>query len=301
MKRSIFLLTLLFISSSAQAMEATPIKFAVIGDFGSKGEKNAQVSQLVKSWNPDFILTTGDNNYPRGERKTIDGNIGAYYSEYIYPYTGRYTQPTIAENRFYPCLGNHDFDKEEGANPYFDYFPALNRQYYYDFVKGSVHFFSVCSDKKCEDGISPDSPQLRWLEERVRASQSPWKIVYYHHPTCSSACQSPGWGSWPATDIEENGERRIDPPFAQWGGVSAVLCGHLHLYERLNIDGIHTVINGLGGDDSFYPFHGEPSRHSVKRFEKENGAMLFEADERKLSFKFTTVSGQLIDEFILEK
>jgi hypothetical protein len=64
-------ISLIGFAHNVQAMEATPIKFAVIGDFGSKGEKNAQISQLVKSWNPDFILTTGDNNYPRGERALI--------------------------------------------------------------------------------------------------------------------------------------------------------------------------------------------------------------------------------------
>lgn len=69
-----------------ELISSTTVKFAVIGDFGSQNEGNQKVSQLVKSWNPDFIITTGDNNYPSGERETIDKNIGAFYSQYIYPY-----------------------------------------------------------------------------------------------------------------------------------------------------------------------------------------------------------------------
>ena len=40
------------------------IHFAVIGDYGDAGQAELDVANLVKSWNPDFIITTGDNNYP---------------------------------------------------------------------------------------------------------------------------------------------------------------------------------------------------------------------------------------------
>ena len=59
----------------------TPIpvtRFAVIGDFGLAGQPEADVAALVKSWEPDLIITTGDNNYPDGEAETIDDNIGQY-------------------------------------------------------------------------------------------------------------------------------------------------------------------------------------------------------------------------------
>jgi hypothetical protein len=40
---------------------------------------------LVLSWQPEFILTLGDNNYPVGSPETIDANIGQFYHAYIYP------------------------------------------------------------------------------------------------------------------------------------------------------------------------------------------------------------------------
>ena len=40
-----------------------PIRFAVLGDYGLAGQPLTDVSNLIKSWNPDFVITTGDNNY----------------------------------------------------------------------------------------------------------------------------------------------------------------------------------------------------------------------------------------------
>jgi len=42
--------------------------FAIIGDYGDDGDSRA-VSELIKGWEPDFIITTGDNNYSDGAFK----------------------------------------------------------------------------------------------------------------------------------------------------------------------------------------------------------------------------------------
>ncbi|RME63773.1 MAG: alkaline phosphatase, partial [Caldilineae bacterium] len=55
------------------------VRFAVIGDYGSGSQGEADVAALVKSWNPDFVLTLGDNNYPDGAASTIDAHIGKFY------------------------------------------------------------------------------------------------------------------------------------------------------------------------------------------------------------------------------
>ena len=83
------------------------VRFAVIGDYGLEGQPSADVSAMVDSWQPDLILTTGDNNYPAGDPATIDANIGQYYADYIYPYLGSYPREEGNEhNRFFPTLGN---------------------------------------------------------------------------------------------------------------------------------------------------------------------------------------------------
>src|SRR3982751_5127084 len=65
------------------------ISFAAIGDYGYKGVGEPETARLVQSWNPDFIITLGDNNYPQGEASTIDRNIGQYFHIFIYPDAGK--------------------------------------------------------------------------------------------------------------------------------------------------------------------------------------------------------------------
>ena len=75
---------------------ADSVVVAVVGDFGgaatgaASASNELAVANLVKRWQPDFIVTTGDNNYPSGAATTIDQNIGQFYHEFIHPYTGRY-------------------------------------------------------------------------------------------------------------------------------------------------------------------------------------------------------------------
>jgi uncharacterized protein involved in exopolysaccharide biosynthesis len=52
------------------------LRFAVIGDYGDAGKPEADVAALIQGWDVDLIVTTGDNNYPNGQSRTIDHNIG---------------------------------------------------------------------------------------------------------------------------------------------------------------------------------------------------------------------------------
>src|SRR4051794_30700245 len=65
-------------------------RFAVIGDYGVDTRDEMDVAKLVKGWQPDYIVTVGDNNYPSGEATTIDANIGQYFASYIGGYSGKY-------------------------------------------------------------------------------------------------------------------------------------------------------------------------------------------------------------------
>ncbi|MBK9208621.1 MAG: metallophosphoesterase [Anaerolineales bacterium] len=114
------------------------IVFAVIGDYGLASQNEEDVANLVKSWNPNFIVTVGDNNYEKGLAETIDQNIGQYYHDYIFRYTGKYGNGS-STNRFFPALGNHDWGNN-GIKPYLDYFTLPGNERYYDFVGGSIHF-----------------------------------------------------------------------------------------------------------------------------------------------------------------
>src|SRR5882672_2775641 len=164
--------------------QSDTVRFAVIGDYGLNNSTERDVADLVKSWNPDFVITVGDNNYPYGAASTIDANIGKYYHNFIFPYTGAYGNGATT-NRFFPSLGNHDW-YTAGATPYLDYFVLPNNERYYDFVQGPVHFFAVDSDPNEPDGNTSTSVQGNWLMNRLNTSTDPWKLVYFHHPPYSS-------------------------------------------------------------------------------------------------------------------
>jgi glucose/arabinose dehydrogenase len=258
----------------------TVLRLALIGDYGLAGEPAAQVAALVKSWQPDYILTLGDNNYPVGAAETIDENIGQYYHEYIGSYQGAYGAGAV-QNRFYPALGNHDLDTDLGQ-PYYDYFTLPGNERYYDLELGPVQFFILNSDSREPDGVGLSSTQAAWLQTGLFASPAPWKLVISHLPPYSSGTHgSIDWIQW---------------PFAEWGA-SAVLSGHDHVYERLEVGGIPYFINGLGGG-ARYAFE-EILPESQVRYRAGYGAMLVEADRQGILFRFITVAGEEIDRFSL--
>jgi hypothetical protein len=267
-------------TTAAPSPTPAPLRFAVIGDYGEGNQAEQDVADLVKSWQPELIITTGDNNYPSGAAETIDDRIGRFYHEFIYPYNGAFGAGA-EQNRFFPTLGNHDWDSA-GAQPYFDYFTLPGNERFYDFVWGPVHFFAVSADSREPDGVSRISPQAQWLQERLAASTSPWKVVYFHQAPYSSGYHGPvDWMKW---------------PFDEWGA-SAVLSGHDHVYERLQVGGIPYFVNGAGGGPLYYFIQIEPE--SQRRYNDDYGAMLVTADERQMTFQFINRRGEVIDEHIL--
>ncbi len=165
-------------------------RFAVIGDYGENGAPEADVAALVKSWNPDLILTVGDNNYFTGSASTIDANIGQYYHDFIYPYVGSYGAGATT-NRFFPTLGFHDwgysYPNPTGDQPYLNYFALPGNERYYTFTQGLVQFFALDSDLNEPDGYTSTSSQAQWLQAQLAASTATYKIVYFHDPPYSSS------------------------------------------------------------------------------------------------------------------
>lgn len=257
-------------------------RFAVIGDYGVASAAEAEVARLVKSFDPEFIVTTGDNNYPSGSASTIDANIGQFYHDYIHPYYGKYGAGAT-ENRFFPTLGNHDW-YTPNAQPYLDYFTLPGNERYYDIVRGNVHYIALDSDVNEPDGITSDSVQGRWCEATARASTAPFRVVAMHHPPFSSA--------------SHGSTKSMQWPYRSWG-IELVLAGHDHTYERLEIGGATYIVNGLGGQHT-YSF-GTPLTGSVSRNNDKQGALFIEASATKLVGRFVDITGALRDVFAIDR
>ncbi|GIW08052.1 MAG: hypothetical protein KatS3mg060_2857 [Dehalococcoidia bacterium] len=259
---------------------AERVTFAVVGDYGVPTAGARAVAELVASWAPDFVVTVGDNNYPSGSSTTIDRAIGAHYWRFIAPYLGGYG-PGADQPRFFPTLGNHDWDTQ-GARPYLDYFTLPGNERYYTVRWGPVQIFALDSDPREPDGVTASSRQATWFRDALAASPTCWKIVAFHHPPYSSGPhRGSDWMRW---------------PFLTWGA-SIVLSGHDHTYERIERDGLPYIVNGLGGAPRYTFTTIEPG--SVVRFNADFGALRVTATATETSYEFISVGGLLVDSFRL--
>jgi hypothetical protein len=235
---------------------------------------------MVISWQPDFITTVGDNNYPDGSAETIDDNVGQYYHAYIGDYKGEYGEGST-QNRFFPSIGNHDWGAE-GIDPYLDYFMLPGNERYYRVLQGLVELFILDSETREPDGVSRNSMQQHWLKDALADSTAIYKVVMFHDaPYTSGQEGSVEWMRW---------------PFAEWGA-TLVLSGHNHVYERVMKDGFPYIVDGVGGQ-SLYNFK-EPIDGSEVRYNCNFGALVVDVTDKVLTTRFVTIGGGLVDTYTL--
>jgi tartrate-resistant acid phosphatase type 5 len=265
--------------------------FGAIGDYGDGSGDEGDVAGLVGGWNPDFVISLGDNRYGS---TNFDQTVGQFYCNLLANAgSGSYCSGGESPfNAFFPSLGNHDYYDGNGLNEYLNYFTlpgagvtgsgTSGSERYYDFIMGPVHFFVVDSEGALISN-SDRTAQMNWLQARLAGSSSPWQVVYFHHPPYSSAMH----GSTPG----------MQWPFAAWGA-DAVLSGHDHSYERISADGIVYFVNGLGGR-SLYTFN-SPVPGSQVRYNSDYGAMRINASDTAITFEFISTSGNVIDSYTLQ-
>jgi hypothetical protein len=241
---------------------------------------------MVAGWNPDFVITLGDNNYTPNNTSVgaWDNEVGQFYGQFIrYPAgsTSAYA-PGSSVNRFFPSPGNHDWDAI--ISGWHDYFELPGNERYFEFVRGPVHFFALDSDVREPDGNTGSSVQAQWLQAALAVSTAPWKIVYFHHP--------------PYTSAVRGNNTALQWPFRQWGA-DAVLSGHEHQYERILFAGFPYIVNGAGGAN--LSGFSTPIPGSVVRYSATHGALLIEAFADSMEFKFYAVTGggTLVDRYVV--
>lgn len=249
-------------------------RVAVAGDIQGASAATLNVSDLIKSWNPDFIITLGDNHYDN--TGTIDDQVGQFYSGFISPYYGVYGAGDTV-NRFFPAIGNHDCEAGN-YNNYLNYFTLPGNERYYDFVRGDIHFFALNCTAAEPDGVTDSSVQAQWLQANLAQSVSEYKIVYFHYPPYSS-----GWHGSTAF---------MQWPFRQWGA-TAVFSGHDHDYERLAIDSFPYYVAGTSGPSLYTVYNPLPGSEFF--YCGSHGAILMTADSDSLSIDFITTSDSLVE------
>ena len=142
-------------------------------------------------------------------------------------------------NRFFPALGNHDYSDGGGLAEYLSYFtlpgagiPAGSRtgqERYYDFIQGPVHL--LVSTAWARSKVGP----IWWPKN---GSKRVWQPP--RRPGNWSFCITRPIQATHGPTAVVHGRTRA------WGA-DAVLAGHDHTYERLQIGEIPYFVNGLAG------------------------------------------------------
>ena len=148
---------------------------------------------------------------------------------------------------------------------------------------GAADFFFLDSDNAMVNTAARDT-QRQWLREQIAASGARWKFGVWHHPPYSSG--------------GVHGSQLL----LQWGadlkGLTAVITGHDHIYERLDMGyGVTQFVVGLGGS-SIYQLADRPVPQSLFRYNASRGALRGQVGPDGVQLEFWAVSpsgGVLID------
>jgi predicted phosphodiesterase len=243
-----------------------PQVIAVVGDFGVGDKHELAVSKLVAQYEPDFVVTTGDNVYKQG--KSYDSLVGKYYP-----------QPLV------PATGNHDhllkisrFDSYFGTS-------ADTRNYIYHAPSG-VDFFILDSDAGLKSWDERQK-QWNWLVRAVSKSTANFQVVVLHHPPYSSSTK--------------HGSTKL----YQWAyksmGVDLVLSGHDHDYERIIRDDLTYVVDGAGGAKLYKCKPASELVEGSLGCHKKFGALFIYANKNDLQVVFRTTDGATLDAFQITK
>jgi len=257
------------------------LRFMVMGDTGTgdngQYETAREMAALRQQFPFEFVVMVGDNIY--GSDSAAD-----YQKKFETPY-----KPLLdAGVKFYASLGNHD-NPNQASYALFN----MGGQRYYTFraspggvsklTHGGVRFFAIDSNYLKKD-------QLDWLDKELGSSGSDWKICFFHHPLYSS-------GKTHGSALETRAT--LEPIFIK-DGVSVVLTGHDHIYERIKLEqGIQHFVIGSGGSLR----RGDLARTDLteKGYDQDYVFMLAEIAGDEMYFSAVNRRGQVIDSGVVRR
>ena len=218
-------------------------EFVVYGDHRNNYVAHRRVVDAIieraeeRGW-PRFILDTGDFT-GHGEAA-----VDPWDTQFFEP-----AAPLIKRVSLFPVIGNHETGTRWPRIPhrYLENFSvptdSSGTPYYYSFRVGDVHFFMM--DSWASDWRR-DSPQYHWLQREMRQSDATWKVAAFHHTMYSHrTAPNPTRGN---LEMREH----LDPLFQEFG-LSMVVHGHNHFYQRSEVDGIYHITSGGGGAPLYTP------------------------------------------------
>jgi hypothetical protein len=269
-----------------RAKAKEPIFLVGAGDIAgctSKGKPKpgALATALLLDSIPGTVMAVGDEAYPDGT--TAD------FTNCYHPSWGRHKWRTM------PAVGNHEYNADPTAAPYFKYFGSLAAPPfgYYSYDLGTWHIV-VLNSNKAFVSTAVGSQQERWLRVDLARTDKKCVLAYWHHPRFRSSVDSTKDPPGPQKDSK-----------AFWDALYAanadvVVNGHQHFYERYapqtpdgvfdTLRGIRQFIVGTGGAGASWPRAIPPN--SEVRNGDTFGVIKFTLDSASYTWEFIPVAGQ---------
>jgi hypothetical protein len=272
--------------------------FVVFGDSGNGSRAQFRIAETIRTIEPppDLVVHTGDIVYPDGARRR-------YTDRFFSPY-----RRTIPRVNFWPCLGNHDIEKDGSARAYDEVFevpdngPAgLRPGHNYWFDYGDARFAVLDSNLENADDATLQSQIAPWLTELMRAPGPIWRFVFAHHPPYTVGKYQP----------DGRIQRALVPVFEQTG-IDVVFSGHDHGYQRwlpmragrraAHGHGVMYVVTGAGGAKLYAPQPKDNWPDTVAFVDTENPSFTqVTVDGLTLTLRQFDMTGRRTDEFKLDK
>jgi hypothetical protein len=251
-------------------------RFVALGDTGTGEKPQIEIAQQMLEFNKqrpfDTALLLGDNIYR-------DGHPDDFNRKFEKPYADLLSRGI----RFFAVLGNHDVVKGRESQLKYARFNMEGRPYY-SFSRGIglIEFFAL-------DSTLVDTPQLQWLDKALANSNARWKIAYFHHAIYSS-------GKHHGSNMELRAH--YEPIFIR-NGVSVVLSGHDHIYERTwPQKGIQYFVSGAGGKLRKGDLQRD-SKLTAAGNDRTNSFLFAEATRDELTFWAINPKGEAFDQVTL--
>jgi predicted phosphodiesterase len=257
--------------------------------FPPSKDIHEQIVAKFDVYNPDMILNLGDVIHNTGVNQWAKfDNIAGDLADRI-PY--------------YPVVGNHD-----GLQAYLNYFNNLptngdgTGRYYYVEDENSIFIFLDISD--VNNACNSYNDQKVWMENVLdQHEDKKYKFVSFHLPLITTG----GRG------VPFNCRSTYNPIFES-RGVDIVFAGHIHAYERFEINGVQYIISGGAGGFGCNPNNARNIAHCLEKNSYTDGFLplrksaaesynyiKMELDEDKLELTTYDLNDNILDDFEIVK
>ncbi len=239
----------------------------------------------------NIYLTVGDNVYAGASDADFQNNFFQIY------------QNLLKQSTSFPSTGNHDYDNtsRQQDDPNIAYFQNFslpkkgelggvpsNKEAYYSFDYGNVHFICLDSHANGEDNVrlwQNKSAQLEWLEQDLKNNKQDWTIIYFHYPIYTKGSYDSDSNT--GFNLPIFNLRNLLVPIFDKYQVDIVLTGHSHIYERSKPLKGHT-----GTSDTYDPTKHTPQSSTGKYDGSESSCpFLFDSSKPNQNGSIYVVNG----------